>query len=571
MNFDLSSYNDIKINNSYLKNSYSNGSYPYIKGKKFESIFGGTNRIIMMDSYLNKCYISHMKKQDHIRQEKRIIDLIEKLDNKKVFNSLREDYLKEKMKISKGYYLNIKDKKKDYFSNLINLENYKEKLLNQYKSNNNPEGEFLYSLMNCLGCRTKKVFVKKVNKNIEILSKFKSFSKRKKQIEEMNSKKPKRRGSLQLFLKSINENMLSRNENNINYYNTSSNKIKKNSNLNKNHKIYTLDLNENETKMIRKFSHNNAFNITNSTNFNFTNYNNFYNIKENSNIIEDNNNESNKNNINNNKIEELHLDSLNNSTSEYNMLKMDEKINTITRKISSKRSTKLDLSSKKQKTINQDSSKSKNNTKTINSKNNINNINNNQTIYNKENVLNSSNEEENSEEMKMIDLKILNDKLNKKYGKIMKKFLQKIKTEERSIKENSNKLSESLFLMKRKHKKYLYSNNGQSKRNKTTINFYNRDNEKIKKNINNIKDDKEIKIGSYAFAGKSKYNLPKVNKYIYGNSIENPKDTFEILQNDLLNEVKKTIKSQGYSKKIKINGREIIDKLRLKLQVNKQF
>ena len=63
-----------------------------------------------------------MKKQDHIRQEKRIIDLIEQLDNKKVFNSLKEDYLKEKMKISKGYYLNRKDKKKDYFSNLINLE-----------------------------------------------------------------------------------------------------------------------------------------------------------------------------------------------------------------------------------------------------------------------------------------------------------------------------------------------------------------------------------------------------------------------------------------------------------------
>ena len=563
MNFDLSSYNDIKINNSYLKSSYSNGSYPYIKGKKFESIFGGTNRIIMMDSYLNKCYISHMKKQDHIRQEKRIIDLIEKLDNKKVFNSLREDYLKEKMKISKGYYLNIKDKKKDYFSNLINLENYKEKLLNQYKSNNNPEGEFLYSLMNYLGCRTKKVFVKKVNKNIEILSKFKSFSKRKKEIEEMNSKKPKRRGSLQILLKSVNENMLSRNENNLNYYNTSTNKIKKNSNINKHHKIYTLDLNEND-------SHNNAFNITNSTNFNFTNYNNFYNIKENSNsnIIEDYNNESNKNNNNNLKIEELHLDSLNNSTSEYNMLKMDEKINTITRKISSKRSTKLDLSSKKQKTIKQDSSKSKINTKTINSKNNINN---NQNVYNKENVLNLSNEEENSEEMKMIDLKILNEKLNKKHGKIMKKFLQKIKTEERSIKENSNKLSESLYLMKRKHKKFLYNNNNQSKRNKTTINFYNRNNEKIKKNINNIKDNKEIKIGSYAFAGKSKYNLPKVNKFIYGNSSENPKDTFEILQSDLLNEVKKTIQNQGYSKKIKINGREIIDKLRLKQQVNKQF
>ena len=570
MNFDLSSYNDIKINNSYLKSSYSNGSYPYIKGKKFESIFGGTNRIIMMDSYLNKCYISHMKKQDHIRQEKRIIDLIEQLDNKKVFNSLREDYLKEKKKISKGYYLNKKDKKKDYFSNLINLENYKEKLLNQYKSNNNPEGEFLFSLMNFLGCRTKKVFVKKVNKNIEILSKFKSFSKRKKEIEAINSKKPKGRGSLQILLKSVNENMLSRNENNLNYYNTSTNKIKKNTNINKsNLKVYTLDLNENENKNIRKFSHNNAFSITNSTNFNFTNYNNFYNIKENSNsnIIEDNNNENNKNN--NIKIDELHLDSLNNSTSEYNMLKLDEKINTITRKISSKRSTKLDLSSKRQKTIKQDSSKSKINTKTINSKNN--NINYNETLFNKESALNLSNEEENSEEMKMIDLKILNDKLNKKHGKMMKKFLLKIKTEERSIKENSNKLSESLYLMKRKHKKFLYNDNNQSKRNKTTLNFYNRNNERIKKNINNIKDNKEIKIGSYAFVGKSKYNLPKVNKFIYGNSIENPKDTFEILQNDLLNEVKKTIKNQGYSKKIKINGREIIDKLRFKQQVNKQF
>lgn len=568
MNFDLSSYNDIKINNSYLKSSYLNGSYPYIKGKKFESIFGGNNRIIMMDSYLNKCYISHMKKQDHIRQEKRIIDLIEKLDNKKAFNSLKEDYLKEKMKISKGYYLNINDKKKDYFSNLINLENYKEKLLNQYKSNN-PEGEFLFSLMNFLGCRTKKVFVKKVNKKIEFLSKFKSFSKRKKQIEEMNSKKPKRRGSLQILLKSINQNMLSRNENYINYYNTSSNKIRRNNNIIKsNHKIYTLELNENDNKFDRKYSHNNAFNTTNSTNFNFTNYNNFYNIKENSKTIEDNINENNKNNINNNlKIEELNLDSLNNSTSEYNFLKMDEKINSITRKISSKKSTKLDLSLKRQKTIKQDSSKSKINNKNINSKK----INDNQTIYNKENVLNLSNEEENSEEIKMIDLKILNDKLNKKHGKIMKKFLQKIKSEERDIKENSNKLSESLYLMKRKNIKYLYDNNNQNKKNKTALNFYNRNNERIKKPINNIKDNKEIKIGNYAFSGKSKYNLLKVNKYIYGNSIENPKDTFEILQNDLLNEVKRQVKKKGYSKKIKINGREIIDKLRLKLQVNKQF
>ena len=269
----------------------------------------------------------------------------------------------------------------------------------------------------------------------------------------------------------------------------------------------------------------------------------------------------------NNKIEELNLDSLNNFTSEYKFLKIDVKI---TRKISSKESTKLDLSSKINKTIkqDQDSSKSKINTKTINNNKNINNI---QTINNKENALNLSNEEENSEEIKMMDLKILNDKLNKKHGKMMKKFLLKIKTEEKTIKENSNKLSESLYLMKKKHKKHLYDNNSQNKRNKTTLNFYNRNNERIRKTISDIKGNKEIKIGSYAFSGKSKYNLPKVNKYIYGNTGENPKDTFEILQNDLLNEVKKQIRNQGYSKKLKINGREIIDNLRLKIQVNKQF
>ena len=122
-----------------------------------------------MDSFLNKHYLSQMKKQDLIRQEKIILDIIEKFDNKKAFNMLKEEYLREKLKITKGYYLNKGKKKKDYYTNLVNLENYKEKLITENKSNNS-DGDFLFSLMDCLGCRPKKVMVKKINKKIEFLS-----------------------------------------------------------------------------------------------------------------------------------------------------------------------------------------------------------------------------------------------------------------------------------------------------------------------------------------------------------------------------------------------------------------
>ena len=49
----------------------------------------------------------------------------------------------------------------------------------------------------------------------------------------------------------------------------------------------------------------------------------------------------------------------------------------------------------------------------------------------------------------MIDLKIMNEKLNKKHKKIMKKFLEKIKFAEKNIKEDSNKLSRSIYLIKK--------------------------------------------------------------------------------------------------------------------------
>ena len=569
-----------KINNSYLKSSYLNDSCPYIKGKKFESIFGG-NRIIKMDSYLNKYYSLQMKKQDDIRQEKRIIDLIDKLDNKKIFNVLKDDYLRGKVKMSHGYYPSKNNKRKDYFNNYINLENYKKRLLNQ-NSSNIPESEFLFSLMNYLGCRTQKVIVKKINKKIDLLSKYKSFSQRKKQMAILNSKNPKKRGSLQILLRSGEPNILGRNDDYMNYYNNTSvckNSSKK-SNNNYNLKNYTkkptLELNEIDS--IKRYNNNNnVFNQTNSTNFGMTNYNNFYNQKENM------DGDDNKNNFNNLKIEEINLEhSINNSLSEFNLDENYKKMNSLTRKNTSSKKTTKKFSS--QKLIKHLSSKSKNihinkenenNIKVINNTNinNIKNTNNNilklnLSKKNKE-ILNSSNSSEQiSEELKLIDLKIIKDKLYKKHLKIKKKFLQKIKTEEMNIKESSDKLSNSLYLVKKLHQKFLCENDNPNKKNKTQYNFYSSRRgvlDKIEnKKIKNEKNKKKlIKIGKFDFLGKSKYKLPEVNKKIYG-SIENTKDTFEILQNELHNEVKRQIEKRGNSKKLKINGREIIDKLRLK-------
>ena len=573
---------DFQINNSYLKSSYSNTNYPYIKGKKFESIYGD-NKIVIMDSYLNKYYISQMKKQDNIRQEKKILDIIEKLDNKKIFNALKDDYLKEKLKIAKGYYLNKNDNKKDYFTNLFNLENYKDKLLDENKINNS-EGEFFESLMKFLVCRPKKVFIKKDNRKIEALSKFKSYSKRKKQMGNIDNKKTRKKTNLQILLNLDNLNTLSRNDN-FNYYNNTTSNIYNNpfylnKSNNKNNLSFKLIDNDNNRK-----SNNNPYNKTYSTNFGLTNYKNFYNRKE---SLSNNqyNNESNNNSLADLKLDEIKMEnSLHNSISDTNFGKLEERINNKNYKkmnsmrtnnlyLSSKRAIKIALSSKK--SIFQLSSKdNKYNTFKNKEENEIldnNTINNKKEIVTKfhipnisnkenKNYLNISNDEEKLEELKMIDLKIMNEKLNKKHKKIMKKFLEKIKIEEKNIKEYSNKLSNSLYIIKKNKK-----NNENEKRNKTAMNLNKgRIDNKKNKNINMKNKEIKIKIGNYDSFGKSKYSNPKVNKIIFGSS-NNSKDTFEILQYSLHHEVKKRIEKRGFSRKLRLNGREIIDKLKIKLK-----
>ena len=566
MNINVSYLNsEIQINNSYLKSSSSNETYPYIKGKKFESVYGD-NKIISMDSYLNKHYISQMKKQDYIRQEKKILEIIEKLDNKKAFNVLKDDYLKERLKISRGYYLNQKNNKKEYYTNLVNIENYKEKLLTQNKSNNS-EGDFLVSLMNFLECKPKKVIIRKKDKKLELLSKYKSFSQRKKQQENIKEKRPVKRNSLQILLRLESLYSTERDNNYLKYFNTTQNN-KSNNNIAQNNNLNDYDIKKSKT----------IFNKTNSTTFGLTNYNNFYHPKKSL----KNNDECDvkKNSFNNTKIEDIKNDkdnSFKNSNNELNNLKIRDSIGNKlydNRKKSTKKTIKIDSSSKQNIfKINQ------------NNKNNIFNRNEKFMNYRRKNkksysskfwkdyiknkFLNiSKDEEDNPEDLKMIDLKIINEKLNRKHVKIMKQFLDKIKDEEKSIKEYSNKLSNSIYLIKKMNQKNLTEINFKE-RNKSETNskkaYHTEINESKKKKNYKMNHQSEIKIGNYDFLGKSKYSIPRVNKILFG-STENSKDNFDILQLNLQNEVKRQIQKRELSKKIKLNGRDIIDKLKDKSQ-----
>jgi hypothetical protein len=421
--------------------------------------------------------------------------------------------------------------------------------------------------MNCLGCRPKKVIIRKKDKKIELLSKYKSFSQRKKQQENIKEKKPVKRNSLQILLRLESLYNTERDNNYLKYFNTTQNN-KSNNNIAQNNILNDYDIKKSKT----------IFNKTNSTTFGLTNYNNFYHPKK---SLKNNDEcEDNKNSFNNSKIEEIKNDkdnSFKNSNNELNNLKIKDSLGNklyVNRKKSTKKTMKIDSSSKQN--IFKINQNNKNNI-FIRNKKFMNNRRKNKKSFSskfwKDNIQNkflniSKDEEDNPEDLKMIDLKIINEKLNKKHVKIMKQFLDKIKNEEKSIKENSNKLSNSIYLIKKMNQKNLSEINFKE-RNKTETNskkaYHTERNESKKKKNHKMNHHSEIKIGNYDFLGKSKYSIPRVNKILFG-SMENTKDNFEILQLNLQNEVKRQIqKSQkkGLSKKIKLNGRDIIDKLKV--------
>ena len=121
------------------------------KKKKFNSAFGNMN---LTDTELNKYYASLAKTRSEINNCDIIFSLIENMNDKKSFITIKKEYEKKKQKEIRKLK---KQNRNEFTSHLINLDNFMSKI--QYnEQNQNSDSEFLYNFMNKLKYRNK-IFV----------------------------------------------------------------------------------------------------------------------------------------------------------------------------------------------------------------------------------------------------------------------------------------------------------------------------------------------------------------------------------------------------------------------------
>ena len=86
-------------------------------------ILSNMDRMKFIDSSINKFYSKYLQKQAFIQHDQKIYDILEKLDEPKVFNSLRTNYIREQNELKNMNNI-IKDKRKvtDNISS-VNLSN----------------------------------------------------------------------------------------------------------------------------------------------------------------------------------------------------------------------------------------------------------------------------------------------------------------------------------------------------------------------------------------------------------------------------------------------------------------
>ena len=187
--------------------------------------------------------------------------------------------------------------------------------------------------------------------------------------------------------------------------------------------------------------------------------------------------------------------------------------------------------------------------------------------------------------LKKSDKRTIKNKLVKIYKKTMNEFLQKIKDEEKDLYDNSSKLSTLLYKFKKNDfEKFRNKNkNIKIKKNKINNNFNSALQKKrssittwnLKKTDRNYFDNLTCKTEKgnnimantfYPSWGKSKYNIPSINRIVYGE--ENSLDPFEQLQKDLFFEVKNEIRKANINNKkkgkkvISLNGKEILNRFK---------
>lgn len=550
------------------------------KIKHIKSRFG--NEKLVTDTSLNKHYKSHLMKRDQIKEENRIIELIAQMGDKKAYNVLKNDFDNERKKSFQMSRNKISRGRKDYNTNYINLENFKEKLKFQNKLNNQ-EGQFMFSLMSFIGNRPKKVVVIKTNPKLDELSraKFGILKKRREQKEIEFEKNQKKKNSIQFLFRA-------------NFLNNKQENNKKN----------CCDTNFDENQKDGKSN----FNQTKSTNFGLTNYERFYNPtcpndnerRRNDNKIDEMSKDSLYTNKNNNYLElsknsksQNQNQNQNKSMSKGNkILSLEKELNEFSDKHINQKLFINNYTSKENYTDSSNSNinKFKQKQKTYNSLNKnsyknylkgnstLRNFNFAKRFRNNRNVLYSSeSDDSSSEELNLYDKNYLNSKLNQKYKETMNEFLKKIKSEEKKINTRSKQISSSIYYIKRKiqNSQNIFNtsqnnqntNSNNNDKNKTAFNFHPNilsGDKSNKNNYNYIVKNKEAR----KCVNKSRYSLPVINKIIYGIK-RNNKDIFEDLQSDLLFEVQDKINKSGNKKRIKVNGKEVIDCYRKKHDVKR--
>ena len=593
------------------------------------SRFGNTK--LLTDTSLNKYYKKYIQKQVHIQHQQKIYDLIEKMDDTKVFNSLKAEYLREKALLQNIHNNKKKENKRViYASNYINLNNCKEKLNAIYKLSTQ-DLNFMASLMHYLGNRPKKIYKAKINKKLEALSqgklalflKRKELSKQESNTNTLYNYNPcnsdnliARNPYLKYFLKdskdsnnnTINNFMLKKekiiNSNNNYSFNNFNNNIlsktnqsffKRNSlknNIKINLRRGSIGIDVQNRGLTQRF-----LGKTKSTNFGMTNYNNFisnvktkerkfsvYNNIRTENLITNSESQNNSSNL-----EEKNLKN-NNLYNNYNLpySRTKSKFNS--------QSSLFSLNNNKSRSRSKNSTSKKIKTETKNNFNNRQNQNQieNQIISAKINteVDINKNINKDSDDNYYDDLSILSNlknhdkttiknKLIKKYKSTMNEFLQKIKDEEKDLYNNSNKLSKLLNQFK-KYGSFDYIKKSKNKKNKNILGQKNTLQQQISTNTINLTDKKQFESLKtenenhlmtktfYPNFGKSKFSFPYINKIVYGE--ENSLDPFEQLQKDLFFEVKNEIRKNNISNRKK--GKKIISingKLILKKFKNSNF
>ena len=576
--FYKTSYTESNIPSQSLPDFSSNTSKK-IKGKSIKlayDILSNINQTKFVDSSINKFYTKFLQKQAFIQHEQKIYDILEKSDEPKIFNNLRENYIREKEDLKNLNYLQNNNRKVTDIASFVNLGNCKKKLYSIYKLSADDLG-FMTSFMHHLGHRPKKIYKPKVNKKLEALSmgRLGNLLKKKEKNKNINNKKENNiyylnninnnvnnsNKYLKMFLKKLSndsisnnnktieenkikdstENIREINENNINNYqqknNITKNFLKKKTlNMNTNNiKLFKNtkmnDINSNNYKTQNQFDKNKKFSL---------NYNNMY-LKYKSKSK----NESFKDEVK----DESNLESKDNFIKKTNTFQFNNK-------------------NIKPETINQmnyyrDAIINKANIQT-NTQNNEIKINIEDELSNDEKKDNKKDETQSSINTKKINNNEDKSKIVKLYKTSMNEFLQKVKQEGNILNKKSNRLSYLLY--KLKNENFETFQNERNKNKNQSLSYKNAKTVYTEANYNN-KNKERKKLGRTFYQGmeKSRYRIPYINKIVYGE--KNIYDTFEELQKELFYEVKTQIRKAELAnkrRKKKVNtviGINILNKL----------